>query len=93
MKNAQSVDDGKETDWAEVFLEFIAHTSLRHEDVLDLTIPVIDSYLERLPKHLSIKLGVPFGSNDFVEPEPKPTGKPPKLSEIAAFCGGFNSVK
>lgn len=77
----------------------MAHTSMGScEAISEHTIPQLNAILDRLPKHLSIKLGVPMGTGEAGaagqgKEQLKSTGKPPKLSDIAAFCGAFSGVK
>jgi len=80
------------TDWGEVFTTLLTHTSMGScEIIAEHTILQINKILERLPKHLEIKMGIPglFGGGGSVESKPVNPGRAPKLSEIMNFCGGF----
>lgn len=78
----------------------MCHTNLRYNEIGERTIPQLNAILDRLPKHLEIKIGVPgifgFSSGSNKEEVNNFQGnvpdKPPKLSEIAAFCNTFNMV-
>ena len=91
-------EDGAENpkpDWAEVYADLLCHTSLSYEEISNRTIPQIDAIRSRLGKNIAIKIGMPgiFGGVlDNSQPTTSPTGKPPKLSEFAAFCNVFNSI-
>jgi hypothetical protein len=59
--------------------------------------PQIEIILERLGKHIEIKMGIPgmgaltgSGSGKNTPPPKGLADKPPKLSEFFAFAEGFN---
>jgi len=82
-------------DWAEVYTDLLCHTSIPYEEIANRTIPQIDAIRSKLGKNIAIKIGMPGifgGALDKPPPTSSPTGKPPKLSEFAAFCNAFNSI-
>jgi hypothetical protein len=99
-----SPDDGegcsdKDIDWADLFSEFVYHTSIDHEGVLDLTLPIINAYRRQSGKHIELKLGLPSSlglsqvqsSTSDLQPIANPE-KPPKLSQFIEFANAFNGV-
>jgi len=72
------------------------HGHFYYDEILERDIVQLNAILDRLPKHIEISMGIPGmfgGGGGAVEPEPRPTGKPPKLSEIVNFCSGFSGGK
>jgi len=81
-------------DWGEIFALLLAHTSMGYEEIKERTIPVIESILSRIGKHIEIKVGLPGMLSgkaiDATPVVPKTDGKPPKLSEFISFANAFN---
>lgn len=84
----------------------MTHTNLDYDGIGERSPAQLNAILDRLPKHLEIKIGVPglfgFGVTGGADGERKGVGgaagnavpqqdpgRPPKLSEIAAFCNSF----
>lgn len=81
--------------WGKIYAQLICHTNLSYEEIERRTIPQIEAILSELPENISIKIGMPgiFGGVlDNPPPTSSPTGKPPKLSEFAAFCSAFDGI-
>ena len=92
---APSQKDGAENpkpDWGKIFSEFACHTNIARRDLFRMSIPQIQAYRDNLGDNITLKIGMPgiFGGT-LDNPAPSPTtGKPPKLSQLAAFCNSFN---
>lgn len=95
MAPADKTDGAEEPDWAEIYADLLCHTSLSYEAIGSMTIPQIEAIRIRLGKHIPIQFGIPGIFGGVLDNSPSassPTGKPPKLSEIAAFCSAFDGV-
>jgi len=94
----------EESDWGERYTELLCHTSMDYGAIGERSIAQLNAIFARLPKHIEIKIGIPgmyggaVNNGDSEESNSsgggttkgkKSTGKPPKLSEIMSFCGGF----
>jgi len=84
---ARSGDSTEETDWAEIFTELLSLTSMSYESITERTIPQVNAIRRKLGKYTAIKLGIPIKDEAPVNP-----GRPPKLSELQAFCGAFSGM-
>ncbi len=74
----------------------LCHTSIGYEEVCERSIPQIEAVMGKLGKHVSLRVGIPWETGDGGETAPpvrNDKSKAPKLSELAAFCGGFKGVK
>ncbi len=47
-------------DWGEVFTTIICHTNMTYEEIPRRTIPQLEAILQRLGRHISLKLGIPY---------------------------------
>jgi hypothetical protein len=56
---------------------------MSYEQILERTVPQLNAILERLPKHLAIKSGLPIST----EVDAKP--KTPTFQDLTAFCNLF----
>ncbi len=84
-------------DWAEIYADFLCHTSLSYEEIGERTIPQIDAVRSKLGKNIGLKIGIPGifgGALDTAPPSTAPASdKPPKLSEFMAFASAFDGIK
>lgn len=77
------------TDWGEIYTILLSHTNLTYEQIGKRTIRQLNAILDRLPKHLSIKMGLPFGGSGVDETEPD---KPSTVNDVADFCAAFAGI-
>jgi protein gp37 len=59
----------KPADWGEVFTTLLCHTNMNYEEIGERTLPQIIAIVERLEKHIGLKIGVPV-RNEEVREEP-----------------------
>lgn len=87
--------EADEPDWGEIFTTLLCHTSLTYDEILSRTIPQIETVLDRLDKHIEIRVGMPGMFGGTVETSSAPSklaDKPPKLSEFMSFANDFAKV-
>ena len=96
MINLLCENDQKPPDWDRIYAQLMFHYHMDYESIKNRTLPQIEALNAELPEQLQINQfripGIFGGALDNPTPPPEPTGKPPKLSEFAAFAGAFNGI-
>ena len=88
--------ENKDPDWGEIFTTIVSHTSITYEEILRRTIPQIEAVLDKLDRHIEIKIGMPamgVGGASVERTESVPHGladKAPKISDFMMFANEFN---
>lgn len=88
-------DDRTLPNWGKIYARLLYHTGMGYEEIERRTIPQIIALLNEAEENIAIKIGMPGifgGALDNPPPTSSPTGKPPKLSEFAAFCSAFDGI-
>ena len=85
-----------EIDWAEIYTELLAHTSMSPDDISNSSIPFIEAIRARLGTQISLKIGIPFGGSptSVIESDSHELNKPgetPSINDIMGFCSGFGA--
>lgn len=96
-----SGDEAKnETDWADIYTTLLTHTSMSYEDIGKRSIPQLEAIMARLGKHISLKIGIPFGTGGHTPVskdgygDTKTLNKPgetPCIDDIMLFCNSFGT--
>lgn len=82
-------DEKEESDWGEVFTMLICHTNMSYEEIPKRTIPQLEAIYQRLGKHMSLRLGLPWKEEETVEVD---SGVGTTVDERLAFAAMFDGV-